>query len=85
MDDLESVGLQENPSILESGKNGVINIQFNSTTHDKLFLIKGGIKNVFIKVNCIYLTSFESKNIMITTNEEETFNVAKRIQNFLNS
>jgi hypothetical protein len=88
IEDLESVGLSEDPSTIEVGKDGVLEITIGRNEQiETIYLLKRasyeriGVGNG----NLCYLV-FEKTSYWITCNSHDSAKkVAKKIQTFLNS
>lgn len=86
--DLESVGLSEDPSTIEVGKDGVLSISYNGNDSDTdiIFLLK---KSSYERIelwndHCYLIFQNISYNIFCNS-KESARKVAKKIQTFLNS
>jgi len=84
--DLESVGLSDDPSTIEVGKDGVKEIVSSNDEVEIIFLLKrSSDKRIEVKNRYCYLI-FEKDGYGITCDSEKSAKkVAKKIQNFLNS
>ena len=84
--DLESVGLSDDPSTIEVGKDGVKEIVSSTDEVEIIFLLKrSAYKRIEVKNRYCYLI-FEKDGYSIECKSEEAAKkVAKKIQNFLNS
>ena len=84
--DLESVGLSDDPSTIEVGKDGVKEILNNNDRMDTVYLLKrASYERISIKINICYLVLEKYSHIITCDSEESAKRVAKKIQNFLNS
>jgi hypothetical protein len=86
--DLESVGLSDDPSTIEVGKDGVMSISYNGNESDTniIFLLKrSSYERIELWNDHCYLVFQNISYNILCNSEESARKVAKKIQNFLNS
>jgi len=86
--DLESVGLSEDPSTIEVGRDGVTSITYGSDDNENeiIFLLKrASYEKISLWSNFCYLTLPRATYCIHCKSEEDAKKVAKKIQTFLNS
>ena len=84
--DLESVGLSDDPSTVEVGKDGVESIDYENSELNIIYLLKkGSYSRIEAENNYCYLISENFVYSIICRSDESARKVAKKIQNFLNS
>lgn len=85
--DLESVGLSEDPSVIVSGQDGVVSIQMSRDTPlESIYLLKrASYQRVEVEETFCWLV-FENYSYFIQCKTNgDAKRVAKKIQTFLNS
>jgi len=85
--DLESVGLSEDPSTIEVGRDGVTSIDYGSDGDlDIIYLLKrSSYERLDVWNNHCYLIFQGASYTIVFDSEESAKKVAKKIQTFLNS
>jgi|688.fasta_scaffold1441820_1 hypothetical protein len=86
--DLESVGLSDDPSTIEVGRDGVTNIGYagNDSDVEIIFLLKrSSYESISLWNNHCYFVSQRNSYTIVCDSEESAKRVAKKIQTFLNS
>jgi hypothetical protein len=87
--DLESVGLSEDPSTIEVGRDGVTNIGYAAerfANEGIIFLLKrASYERISLWNNHCYFVFQGNSYTIVCDSEESAKRVAKKIQTFLNS
>ena len=83
---LESVGLSDDPSTIEVGKDGVLSISYNGNDVNIIFLLKrASYERIELWNDHCYLVFQNISYSILCNSEESAKKIAKKIQNFLNS
>ena len=85
--DLESVGLSDDPSVILSGQDGVVSIQMSRDTPlESIYLLKrASYQRVEVEETFCWLVFEKSSYFIQCQTVEDAKKIAKKIQNFLNS
>ena len=84
--DLASVGLSEDPSVIVPGQDGVVSASLRDTPLESIYLLKRASYQRVEAVDYMCYLVFDSCSYTIgCKTKEDAKRVAKKIQNFLNS
>lgn len=84
--DLASVGLSEDPSVIESSQDGIISINLRDVLLESIYLLKrASYQRVDVESTVCWFVFADCSYVIRCKTKEDAKKVAKKIQNFLNS